>query len=94
MENTVIDAREQAVQKTDELMDILNRLKGTRDEMAVLQVFVNRLFEQGHSQTLRDAISSHFLKKQAHFLYDQRHSHQKNKAISLFKLSSRVKAAW
>lgn len=93
MENTVIDAREQAVQKTDELMDILNRFKGTRDEMAVLQVFVNRLFEQGHSRTLRDAISSHFL-EQAHFLYDQRHSHQKNKAISLFKLSSRVKAAW
>jgi len=93
MENTVINAREQAEQKTDELMDLLNRVKGTRQERAVLQTFVNRLFEQGHSRTLRDAISSHFL-DQANTLYGQRHSHQKNEAISLFRLSSRVKAAW
>lgn len=93
MKDTTIEAKEQAVQKTDELITILGQIKGTTDEMAVLEIFVNRLFEQGHSRTLRDAISSHFL-SQANAMYHQRQPHHRNEAISLFKLSSRVKAAW
>jgi hypothetical protein len=93
MKNTIIEAKEQAVQKTDELMGILDRIKGTQDEKTILQSFVNRLFEKGHSRTLRDAISSHFL-AQANAMYHQSQPHHKNEAISLFKLSSRVKSAW
>lgn len=93
VENTIIEAREQAVQKTNELMVILDRIKGTQDEKAVLQSFVNRLFEQGHSRTLRDAISSHFL-AQANAMYHQKQPDHKNEAIFLFKLSSRMKSAW
>jgi hypothetical protein len=93
MKDHGIEAREQAVQKTDELMGILNRIKGTRDELAVIQTLVTRVFEQGHDRTLRDAISSHFL-AQANALYHQKQPRNQNEAISLFKLSSRVKAAW
>lgn len=93
MKDTCFEAREQAVRKTDELMGILSRIKGTRDELAVIRTFVNRVFEQGHDRTLRDAISSHFL-DQANALYHQKQPRNRNEAITLFKLSSRVKAAW
>jgi hypothetical protein len=93
MKEQGVEAREQAVQKTDELMGILNRIKGTHDELAVIQTLVARVFEQGHERTLRDAISSHFL-AQANALYHQKHPWNQNEAITLFKLSSRVKAAW
>jgi hypothetical protein len=93
MKDQEIEAREQAVQKTNELMGILSQIKGTCDEMAVIQTFVTRVFEQGHDRTLRDAISSHFL-AQANALYYQKQPRNQNEAISLFKLSSRVKAAW
>lgn len=93
MKDQGIDAREQAVEKANELMGILSRIKGTRDEMAVIQALVSRVFEQGHDRTLKEAISSHFLTR-AHALYDQKQPRNQNEAISLFKLSSRVKAAW
>jgi hypothetical protein len=93
MKNQDIEVRDQAVQITNELMVMLSRIKGTRDEMAVIQALVTRVFEQGHDRTLRDAISSHFL-AQANALYHQKQPSNQNEAISLFKLSSRVKAAW
>jgi len=93
MKSTIDEAREQAVKKTNEFMAILDQIKGTKDEKAVLQIFVSRLFEQGHSRTLKDAISSHFLAKANAMYYHGQPGH-KNEAISLFKLSSRVKSAW
>lgn len=93
MKSTIVEAKEQAEQKTNELMVILDRIKGTKDEKAVLQSFVDRLFEQGHSRTLKDAISCHFL-DQANAMYNQRQPNHRNEAIFLFKLSSRVKSAW
>jgi len=93
MKNTIDEVRELAVEKTNELMVILDQLKGTKDEKAVLQLLVSRLFERGHSRALKDAISSHFLAR-ANAMYHQRQPGHKNEAIFLFKLSSRVKSAW